>query len=103
MCATFQHWQFVKLQEEGIVGCPGAGEVVGPGKGRAAWGRGRERQEGGFGGGGTQDPVTCKGGQRRPWLEQQKSLLSREGIFLLTAYSHPSQHKVHIRCLIQAE
>ena len=52
MCATFQHWQFVNLQEEGIVGCPGAGEVVGPGKGRAAWGRGRERQEGGFGGGG---------------------------------------------------
>lgn len=52
MCSTFQHWQFVNLQEEGFVGCPGAGEVVGPGKGRAAWGRGRERQEGGFGGGG---------------------------------------------------
>ena len=40
------------LQEEGFVGCPGAGEVEGPGKGRAAWGGGRESQEGGFCGGG---------------------------------------------------
>ena len=37
-----------------------------------------------FGGGSAQDPGTCKSGQRRPWLEQQMSLLSWEGIFLFT-------------------
>ena len=40
--------------------------------------------KGDFGGGGAQDPGTCKSGQRRPWLEQHMSLLSWEGIFLLT-------------------
>ena len=40
--------------------------------------------KGDFGGGSAQDPGTCKSRQRRPWLEQQMSLLSWEGIFLFT-------------------